>query len=805
MIKSYILIAMRNMWKRKVFTLIQMLGLSISFGAALILFLTAMFEFSFDDFHKNKDKIYQAYRQQYSPHGIENDSPMPVPFAPAAQQELSGIKYISRFGNAGGLLRYNDKFFDISLKYADPSFLQMFSFPLLSGNAAGALQKTDEVIITRSYAETVMGTKDATGKTIEIKTDNGWKSYIISGVAEDPPKNSSLKFDILSRFENFPGYKGNEDKWSNHNHPVFLQLADNIAPDSFEQSARPFINKYFQTNIKNLKRDGAKPDTRGQFVNLKLLPLSEIHFSSISSVGQAIKPFFPFVLILLSAVILFIGGSNFVNLSLAASFTRAREIGVRKTFGAQKKQIIIQFWCEAFILCFLALLAGTGLLFAGLKSYLAATGSNMSADILFTGQAILWFCLVFLLTTALAGGYPSLVMARFNTLRTLQGKLNVGSKNGLRNTLTIVQFCIAIILIISTLTISKQLSFIRNMPLGFNKAEVISIPIGNDIDPESALQQMRNKIASIPSAVSVTGTDINLGRGLDGSVTNSVMGFDYKNREIKTNWLRIDYDYLKTLDIPLIKGRDFSRAFGTDTASVLINEKMAALLGEKEPVGTMLPLGDGHNVKVIGVVKDFHFKNLHQEIKPLTMVIQPGEWPVSYIFVRVKGDNLVKSMQLIEKAWKEVNPRSQTGASFLDENTDREYKKEEGMSKIFSAGAGLAIFISCMGLFASALLAMNQRVKEIGIRKVLGASVANIIVMLSKDFARLVMIAFVIAAPLTWFIMHKWLEDFVYHINVSGWIILAGGLIVFSVALLTVSFHSVKAALANPVKSLRSE
>ncbi|WP_161987574.1 ABC transporter permease [Arcticibacter tournemirensis] len=805
MIKSYILIAMRNMWKRKVFTLIQMLGLSISFGAALILFLTAMFEFSFDDFHKNKDKIYQVYRQQYSPRGIENDSPMPVPFAPSAKAELSGIKYISRFGNSGGLLMYNDKFFDLSVKYADPSFLQMFSFPLVSGNASSALRNADEVIITSSYAEKIMGTKDVTGKTIKIKTDKDWKSYIISGVAEDPPKNSTLKFDILSRFENFPGYKGNEDKWANQNHPVFLQLADNITAESFEQSARPFINKYFQTDIKNLKRDGAKPDTRGQFVNLKLLPLSEIHFSSISSVGQAIKPFFPFVLILLSAVILFIGGSNFVNLSLAASFTRAREIGVRKTFGAQKKQIITQFWCEAFILCFLALLAGTGLLLAGLKSYLAATGSNMSAEILFSGQALLWFCLVFLLTTALAGGYPSLVMARFNTLRTLQGKLNVGSKNGLRNTLTIVQFIIAIILIISTLTISKQLSFIRNMPLGFNKAEVISIPIGNDIDPESALQQMRNKMAAIPAAVSVTGTDINLGRGLDGSVTNSVMGFDYKNREVKTNWLRIDYDYLKTLDIPLIKGRDFSRAFGTDTASVLINEKMAALLGEKEPVGTILPLGDGHNVKVIGVVKDFHFKNLHQEIKPLTMVIQPGEWPVSYIFVRVKGDNLVKSMQLIEKAWKEVNPRSQTGASFLDENTDREYKKEEGMSKIFSAGAGLAIFISCMGLFASALLAMNQRVKEIGIRKVLGASVANIIVMLSKDFARLVLIAFVIAAPLTWFIMHKWLEDFVYHINVSGWIILAGGLIVFSVALLTVSFHSVKAALANPVKSLRSE
>lgn len=805
MIKHYVLISLRNMWKRKTFTVIHTLGLSIAFAVALVLFLTAMFEESYDNFHTNGDRIFQIYRQQQRPQGTEYDTPMPVPFAPAAKAEISGIQRVSRFGESESTLRLGEKVLDGTVKYVDPDFLEMFSFPLLSGNAGQALNATGNVIITSSFAEKLFGTKNVTGRALEINTGSGWKNVLISAVAHDIPLNSSIKFDILSRFENFPGYAGNEDKWDNQNHPVFIQLKEKLSPETIGKAAVPFIKKYFADQIKMLKRDGAQPDANGNLISLKLIPIEKIHFSQISNLGGSINPFFPWILILLSGVILFIAGSNFVNLSLAAAFTRAREIGVRKTFGAQKRQLVIQFWSEAFIICLFSLFVGAGLVLAGQKVYIAVTASQMSASQLLTAKAILLFTLLFLLTTLLAGGYPSWVMARFNTIKTLQGKMEIGSGNRLRNMLTGMQFFISVVLITSTLIIIRQLHYMRNKPLGYNKTQVISIPIGIGIEPESALLRMRQKLEENPNVLAMTGTDLNLGVGLDGSSSTSIMGFDYKNREIKTNWLRVDYDYLKTLDIPLLAGRDFSHDFTTDTASALINERMALLLGEKNPVGSILPLGEGHRLKVIGVVKDFNFKNLHQQIKPLTMVIKPGEWPLSYIFVKVQPRNLPRSMNDVKKAWKEINPGNKVDPSFLDENVANEYKKEERLSRIFTAGAVLAIFISCLGLFATSLLSIRQRTKEIGIRKVLGADVSGIVLMLSKDFAVLVATAFLAGAPLTWFIMNKWLDDFAYHITISVWIMLFGGIIVLLIALLTVSFHSVKAALANPVKSLRTE
>lgn len=805
MIKNYLLIAYRNIWKRKTFSLIHILGLSIAFAASLLLFQTAMFDFSFNDFHVNRKHIYQIYREQHRPGGIENDAPMPVPLGPAALDELRGITRLTRYATGTITARIHNKVISCGVSYADPDFLQMFSFGIKNGSFQNVLSNSDHIVITRTFANRLYGTEEVVGKTIEMKTDKGWNSYIIAAVINDIPLNSSFKFDVLAGFKNFPGYAGNEDKWSNQNHSVFLQLKEHVSAASFEASAHSFVNKYFSGDIKSLKRDGAQPDAQGHFVNLKLLPLDEIHFSDISGVGPRVQPFFPWVLILLCAVILFIAGTNFVNLSLASAFSRSREIGVRKTFGAQKSQLVVQFWSEAFIICLLSLIIAVALVFTGLAYYKSVTGSPLILQALFTPRVLFFFSLIFLLTTLLAGGYPSWIMAHFNTIDTLHGKLAIGSKNKVRNMLTMIQFVIAIILITSTVVIQKQLTYIRNKPLGFNKAQVISIPIGSDIEPESALLQIRQRLAALPDVLSVTGTDINLGIGRDGSSTTSIMGFDYKNREIKTHWVRIDYDYLRTLDIPLVSGRDFSREFTTDTASALINEKMAAQLREKNPVGILLPLGDGHRLKVIGVVKDYNFKDLHSEIKPVTMVIRPQEWPISYIFVKVRPENLPGSMNKVTKIWKEINPQQLSELSFLDENTNNQYKKESSLSQIFMAGSGLAIFISCMGLFAMALINVNQRTKEIGIRKVLGATVTGLMTLLTKDFIRMVGISFVVAAPFTWSLMNAWLDDFAYRITISVWTLLSGGLLVLLVTLLTVSFHALKAAMTSPAKSIRTE
>src|SRR5690606_220154 len=382
--------------------------------------------------------------------------------------------------------------------------------------------------------------------------------------------------------------------------------------------------------------------------------------------------------------------------------------------------------------------------------------------------------------------------------------LRIETGRGLRKTLSVGQFAIAIILVISTLVIMQQINYMNSRPLGYNKSDVISIPIGNNMDPEAALNRMRVELAALPEVTSVTGTDINMGMGRDGSSSNSKMGFDYQERSIMTNWLRVDYDYLKTMEIDLLEGRDFSRAYSTDTTSLLINEQMAALLGEEDPVGKTLNI-NGEELTVIGVVKDFNFKTLHSKVEPLTMCLQPSDWPVSYIFVQVNSDALSHSMASVVEVWKSVNPKYESIPSFLDENTQRMYEKEKRLSKIIVSGAGFAIFISCLGLFALALLMMNQRVKEIGVRKVLGAKVSAIVLLLSGDFVRLIALAFIVAAPVAWWLMNQWLDNFAYRIDVSVWLMLAGGIIVLLVAMLIVVLQSLRAAMANPVKALRAE
>jgi len=805
MFRNYLKIAFRNLWKRKIFTVIHILGLSIAFTAAIILFLTAMFEFSFDGFHEHKNTLYQVYFEMQPVSGRQEDSQVPIPFAPVAKEELTGMENITRYGDQGVTARNKDKMFDLTTRFVDPPFVSMFSFSVLRGNTATALSHPNNIVITEETAEKLFGTTNVVGKPLEINAEGKWENFMISAVMANVPENSSLSFDALIRFEKFPAYAYNKDRWNNRNHRVFIQLRPDVSPERFETQSQAFINKYYKEDIQILKRDGAGKLADGSYINLHLLPSRELHFSKIGVGNGTVSSFYPWMLLLLSLLIMFIACSNFINLSLAGSLTRSREIGMRKTLGAYKSQLIIQFWMEAFLICLLAMLiAGLSASFL-LPQYNTLLQYKLEFKELFSWMNMAYFIPAFLLITALAGGYPAWLMSGFNIIEILKGKLKLGTGNKLRNVLTITQFVIAITLIIGTLVISRQLDYIQTRPLGYNKDEVISIPIGNDIDPEQALMRMRNALAEVPEVESVTGTDINMGRGRDGSSSTSRMGFEYKNRELNTHWLRIDYDYLKTLDISLLAGRDFTHDFGTDTASVLINEKMAHLLGEKDALGVSLPLGEGHNMKVIGIVKDFNFKDLRQEVQPLTMCLRPQEWPLSYIFVKVKPGNLSHSMKEVEKIWKQVNPRAIVAASYLNENTQNEYKKDKRFSGIIISASVLAITIACMGLFALTILILNQRTKEIGVRKVLGAGVPGIVLLLSGDFVKMIAVAFVIAAPLSWWTMNQWLDDFAYRIHVSIWILLAGGLVVLIIAVVTVAIQTIRSAMANPVKSLRSE
>lgn len=804
MFSNYIKIAWRNLWKHKVFAVIVIFGMAIAFAASLLLSLTAYHELSYDQFHEHKKNLYQLYFHEQHAKGDETSSTMPVPLAPALKAEYPAIKYITRFGSsATDMVRYNNKELDLNVRTVDPDFLRMFTFPITTGNANTPLGKLNDVVITARCAAVLFDKEDPIGKTVEMKVGNTWSSYTVTAVAKDFPNNSSFTFDILSRFEHFRDYQELKDVWDSDNHEVFIQLKDDVKQTTFEKQTPSFIHKYYTEKLTSLKRDGAQPDKTGELIKLQTLPFTDIHFSEASGTGAGASRFYAYMLLVVSGFILFIACVNFVNLSLARSFTRSKEIGIRKVMGARRWQLITQFWGEALIVSLFALVTGLAIAYLLLPSYKQVFYQSLSVDMLRSPLIIAYILGGFLLVTLFAGGYPAWMVSAFNTIMTVKGKLPVGKSNRVRNTLMVVQFVLSSLLIICTMIVWQQINYLRTKPLGYNKQQVISLPIGGTMDSEKALSLMRDRLAREPRIVSVTGTDMNIGRGRDGSSTTSMMGFDYKNKGIKTHWLRIDYDYLKTMDIKLLSGRDFSRSFGMDTTGVLINETMARQLDEKDPLTATLDL-DGSQLKVLGVVKDFHFKSLHRELAPLTMVVRPN-WQVTYIFVRVQPDNLPASMEVIKNAWKEVNPKAAFLGSFLDENTDRTYNKETRLSKIFMSGAVLAILISCMGLFAIALLVILQRTKEIGIRKVLGASVPHIVGLVSKDFLVLVLIAIVIATPIAWYAMNSWLQSFYYRINISWWVFAIAGILALLIAFITLSLQSVKAAMKNPVNALRSE
>jgi len=660
----------------------------------------------------------------------------------------------------------------------------------------------NDLAITQNCAKRLFNTEDPLGKMVEIKMNNEWISFKISSVVEDFPDNSSFTFDMFTRFEHFPDYELNKDNWDASTHEVFLLLREGTKHAGFEEQLRSFNQKYFKGKIEQLQRDQGRKDAKGDYLRLRTIPFKDLHFSEISGTGAGINKFYPYLLLIISTFILFIACVNFVNLSLARSFTRSKEIGIRKVVGAQRWQLIRQFWGEALLVCLLALALGMLIAYLLLPYYKSTFNQSISVGILKSPMVIIYTILGFGIVTLFAGGYPAWVVSALDMVKIVKGKLTSGKSHFLRNTLMVVQFTFSCLLIISTIIVWNQINYLRSKPLGYNKQQVISIPIGSAIDPEKSLALMRVKLTAEPNVMAVTATDMNLGRGRDGSSSTSIMGFDYKNKGINTHWLRIDYDYLKTLDIKLVAGRDFSREYA-DTGAVLINQQMANALGEKDPLTAVLEM-DGSKLKVVGVVQDFHFKSLHRKIEPLTMVVRPG-WTISYLFVRVKPDNLPSSLAKIEKAWKEINPKANFEASFLDENTDNQYRKESRMSKIFMSGAILAIVISCMGLFGIALLAIIQRTKEIGIRKVMGAGTMQIVRLVSKDFIVLVIIAMVIASPIAWFAMNKWLENFAYRISIGWWVFVAAGVMALLIAVATLSFQSIRAALGNPVKALRSE
>ena len=806
MLKNNLKIAWRNLLKGKVFNLINIAGLSVAVACCILLFITVYYEFSYDRFHKNLPDIYQVYLTQNRAKGIEKDAAMPAPFMPALKAEYPDVQYISRLGNGHAEVSYKDKKLMQSVKFVDEDFLRIFTFPLEKGSVKTALHDLHSIVITEYVAKAIFGKEDPVGKTLEFKLYNQPQSFVVTGVAKDFPDNSSVSFDILMRFENYIDYQQNVDKWDKRNHSTYVKLNNGTDRVAFEKRLIPFAKNHFKEDISNIIRDGAQPDANGNVFTVNLTPFANNHFNTeISGLdGSNTSKMYVIALLVIGLFILLIASINFINLNIARAFNRAREVGVRKTLGAKKHQLLVQFWTETALVCLIAF--GFGLLLSSfiLPQFARNFKSHIQFSMLLQPAMLLAFFTTFFLITLVAGFYPAWLMLRYKTVLVLKGTVNTVKPGRVRNILLVTQFALSTLLIICTLVTWQQMQYMQNRPLGYNRSEVISIPLGN-LSGTNAVDILRQKLQGSPEVESITASRINLGLGSDGSTTTSVTGFNYKGHEVRSHILQVDYDYLKTLGIQLLSGRDFSRDFATDSNAVIINEKMAAQIGSKNPVGTYLPFQDNKPpMQVIGVVKDYNFRSLHEEVEPLSIAINERN-RLEYIFVRIKPFGLSASFDHLKSQWHRIFPNTEFKGSWLNENTERQYRNEKRLSNIFISGAIIAILISCIGLLAMAMMTMVQRTKEVGIRKVLGSSVSAIVLLLSKDFIKLVLLASILAFPIAWWVMHNWLQSFAYRIEISWWIFALATLIALVIAMATVSFQAVKAALANPVKSLRSE
>ncbi len=803
MFKNYLTIALRNLWRNKGYATINITGLSVAFCICTFLFLTAHFQLSFDSFHQHKDRVFQTYFFGNDPEKAWWGNGMPLPLTPTLKAEYDEIEGAARIVHIGrSLVEYKGKSVEKDVVLTDPDFFNLFSFPLIKGNGANALRDLSSIVMSESMAGVVFGKEDPVGKVVQLGTEGKQKGYIVTGIIADAPANSSIGYDALIRVENAPNYQKSQNQWDAFFLQTFIKLAPEVNKKAFENSLKPFTTKYLAEEVWRLQNKGAQPDKHGDIFAIRLVKLSTIHFGPENNKASI------YILLGIAFFILLIACFNFINLSIARCFTRAREVGVRKTLGALKGQLFVQIWGESTLLCLLGFVAGLLLTMILTPQFNAVFGAELSLVYMLQPGVIVLLFALFILVTLIAGGYPAWMMSKFNPVEVLKGKVSLKRPGVLRNSLLVTQFAMSILLACCTIIALQQDNYIRKIPLGFDKEQVISIPVGSKVNGKQALARMRNLLASEPTVVALSGTDINLGLGHDGVSSSSGYSFTYKGKEVSTSWLSIDYDYLKTLKIPLLAGREFDRTFPADSLSrVIITQSMANMLGEKDPVGKILKDDNdtiGKGSEVIGVVADFHLYSPTNELRPITINMSHMA-PINYIFIRLATDNLPEAISKMEKAWKEVAPGTEFQGSFLDENIDNWYTEQERISQIFSIASAIAILLSCVGLFAIAMLVMEQRTKEIGIRKVLGAGTASIILTLSKDFVKLIVLALAIAIPLAWFFMHEWLNQYPYRTEISVWIFAGVGVTAILITLLTVSFQSIKAALANPVKSLRSE
>lgn len=804
MFQNYLKVALRNLWKNKTFSFINLFGLSIAFATSFLLFLISYQEFTYNGMHENAERINRFYLKVNLADETKYGSAAPAPLRNALLEDYKNeIEHVTRIEDKGLVIKYNNKTIEEEGVAVDADYLHMFSFEFLKGSPETALEDLNSIVLREDVAKNIFGNEEAMGKMVAAEIGGKPVNLKVTGITAKLPDNTSIENQMMFRYELSPEYTEHKDNWNHSSSQLYLMLKEGVDKNIFEKNLLTFCNKYYKSNIEQLKLEGGKPDDNGNLISAHLLPFLDEHFDKKIGGGRSVSIVYPYTLITISIFILFIACINFVNLNISRSILRSKEVGIRKALGALKGQVIGQFWGEALIICTLSLLLGLLIFNLCVTPFNAMFNSKLNFSMLFAFTPFLILMAAFLFITFIAGGYPAWFIAKINTIDVLKGSFKTsGQSSFLKKALIVKQFTISVLLICCTIIIWNQLDYLKSKPLGYNKEQVISIPVGGEIDGERMLNILKSKLSGQTNILNITAADNNLGYGKDHYASKSQFGFLHEGKTVQTNALFVDFDYVKTMNMKIKEGRDFSIAFpGDSTKSCIINESMAKKLGGKDLIGKTLALNEG--MTVIGVIEDYHFESLKNNIEPLTLMVKG--FPYTHIFAKIAPQNTDASLALLQKEYKSIAPNSEYLGSFIDENTTEQYRTERRFTNMFIYAAILAILLSCMGLFAIALISITQRIKEIGIRKVLGSSVSGLVWNLNGDFLKLVLLSIIIASPIAYCFMDNWLSDFAYRVNIQWPVFVAAGLLALVIAFLTISYHSVSAAMMNPVKSLRSE
>ena len=810
MLRSYFLTAIRNLLKNKLNASINVIGLAVAFTCSILLFLMVHYEFSFDRFQQKADRLFQVYSLAHAENGDSKGAVLSYPAVPTFKAEVPGVVRATGFLPAGSDVSYKGHEIVQRITVVDADFFSMFSFPVVSGNSANPLGSLNSVVLSQSAATAIFGKEDPLGKMIKGKIAGVWNDLVVSAVVQDPPNNSTIQYAVLARIELMPDYARNKNNWDSQNHEVFLELAPGVKQEVAEGGMRRRKKPVSAEDEQIMKSQGYRKDANGEFVSTRLAPLLSLHFDSALGGRNGSNKTYLYTLLLIAVVVMVIACFNFVNLNVARSFTRAKEVGIRKTIGAGRRQIFIQLWAESFLLFALALVIALIASAFLIRPFNDLFTEKLRLETLFQPGMIVVALLGAAAISFLAGGYPAALVARFKTVEVLKGKVSVKQSGMLRSGLITIQFIISGALICGTLVINRQFQHLRTAPLGLDQESVISIPVKRPENTRRYAERMRLQLASQPQVMGVTASSVNIGVGNDGGTSRSVIGFSYNGKGMSSVELVVDYDFFKVMGIKPLAGRVFDRAFPADTSTasqnVVVTEAMAKEFNVRQVAGLSMhsdTSSPGWNI--IGVIPDFHLYTMNEELRPITLMMANSTDVMSYILVKVRTSNPRAAMQLVQSAFHELEPDNTTAASWVTENTARWYAKEERLSSIFFTASYIAMLLSCLGLFAIVTLIVEQRRKEIGVRKVLGASISSVTSLLAKDFVVLVLVAFLISAPISWYFLDKWLQNFVYRTELSWWIFPLGGMVTLLIALLTVGIQTVRAALANPVRALRSE